>query len=103
MIRGIPEGFPYPEPLDAFVSLCREAFGESLRGVFLHGSAVLGCFHPTGSDIDLLVVTEEEPPQDGKRIFMDGAMLLSGETPCKGIETSVVLRRDCVRPVHPIP
>ena len=103
MILTCPDGFPYPGLLEAFVSLSARAFGENLRGVYLHGSSVMGCFHPTGSDVDLLVVTEREPADGEKRIFMDGAMLLSGETPCRGIETSVVLSRDCAAPAHPIP
>ena len=102
MLANLPTDFPYPDLLDSFVTLCAESFGENLRGVYLHGSAALGCFHPTGSDVDLLVVTAEEPGDGEKRIFMDGAMALSGEIPCKGIETSVVLLRDCISPVHPI-
>lgn len=98
-----PEEFPYPELLMAYVSLCRRAFGENLRGVYLHGSAVMGCFHPTGSDADLLAVTEREPADGEKRIFLCGLLPLSFETPCRGIETSVVLMKDCIRPRHPIP
>lgn len=94
--------FPYPELLDGFVRLCREAFGENLAGVYLHGSAALGSFHPTGSDVDLLVAVEREPEDGAKRIFMDGVLRLSASLPCKGIETSVVLCRDCVRQEHPI-
>ncbi|MBE6724731.1 MAG: DUF4111 domain-containing protein [Ruminococcaceae bacterium] len=103
MIPTFHEGFPYPELLESFVSLCVRAFGDDLRGVYLHGSSVMGCFHPTGSDVDLLVVTENEPACERKRIFMDGVSLLSEKTPCKGIEMSVVLRRDCAAPIHPIP
>ena len=98
-----PVGFPYPELLEAYVSLCRRAFGENLCGVYLHGSAVMGCFHPTGSDVDLLAVTEREPSDGEKRVFLDSLLPLSGGTPCQGIETSVVLLKDCLRPRHPIP
>ena len=41
---------------DAVVDELRRALGDDLIGVYLHGSAVLGCFGP-GSDIDLVVVS----------------------------------------------
>ena len=69
-------GFPYNSQLTEFVSLCRSAFGENLTGVYLHGSSVLGCFHPTGSDVDLLVVTEGEPAAEAKTSFMDALLPL---------------------------
>ena len=79
------------EPLlRAFVSRSRDILGDNLLGIYLHGSAVMGCFHPTGSDVDLLAVTEREPSDGEKRIFLCGLLPLSGETPCQGIETSVV-------------
>ena len=98
-----PERFPYPELTEGYVSLCLRAFGENLCGVYLHGSAAFGCFHPTGSDVDLLAVTEREPSDREKRVFLDGLLPLSRETPCAGIETSVVLREDCADPRHPVP
>ncbi len=96
-------GFPYNSQLTEFVFLCRSAFGENLTGVYLHGSSVLGCFHPTGSDMDLLVVTEDEPAADAKISFMDGLLPLSEQLPCKGIETSVIPRYACDPVVHPMP
>ena len=44
------------ELLDAFVKGSREILGDELCGVYLHGSAVMGCFSPAKSDIDLIVV-----------------------------------------------
>ena len=63
----------------------------------------MGCFHPAGSDVDLLAVTERDPSDGEKRVFLSSLLLLSRETPCAGIETSVVLRRDCLLPRHPVP
>jgi predicted nucleotidyltransferase len=37
----------------------REALGDNLLGVYLHGSLAAGCFNPDRSDIDVLVVTHE--------------------------------------------
>ena len=36
------------------------AVGEDLVGVYLHGSAAMGAFVPSRSDVDILAVTE--PP-----------------------------------------
>ena len=94
---------PYAGLLADFVGLCRTSFGEDLVGVYLHGSSVLGCFHPKGSDIDILVVAEREPSAEEKRRFLEGVIPLSAGTPCHGIETSVVPRAACDPPVHPMP
>ena len=39
-----------------FVSQSRLILGENLVGVYLHGSAVMGCFNPAKSDLDFIVV-----------------------------------------------
>ena len=41
--------------LTQFVAAARETIGENLLGVYLHGSAAMGCFNPKSSDLDLLV------------------------------------------------
>ena len=41
-----------------FVARFQNILKENLVGVYLHGSAVMGCFNPAKSDIDLIVVTE---------------------------------------------
>ena len=41
--------------LTHFVEAARETIGENLLGVYLHGSAAMGCFNPKSSDLDLLV------------------------------------------------
>ena len=38
-----------------FVSQSRLILGENLVGVYLHGSAVMGCFNPAKSDLDFIV------------------------------------------------
>jgi glyoxylase-like metal-dependent hydrolase (beta-lactamase superfamily II) len=44
--------------LDELKHGLKEALGEDLVGVYVHGSFALGCFNPALSDLDLLVVTE---------------------------------------------
>ncbi len=37
-------------------------FIPNLTGIYLHGSLAMGCFNPTQSDLDLLVVSQEKMP-----------------------------------------
>lgn len=47
--------------LDRVTRSVTDILGESLVGLYLHGSAALGSFTPGKSDIDLLAVVEETP------------------------------------------
>ncbi len=42
--------------LNEFVLRAREILSENLTGIYLHGSAVMGCFNPQKSDIDLIIL-----------------------------------------------
>lgn len=86
-----------------FVARSQDILKENLVGVYLHGSAVMGCFNPAKSDIDLIVVTEEKMSDDDKRKYMDMVMELNTIGPAKGIEMSVVLKKDCNPFVYPTP
>jgi len=44
--------------VDRCVAGIQELLAEELVGIYLHGSLAMGCFNPTSSDIDLLVVTQ---------------------------------------------
>lgn len=56
--------------LDAVVTRLREALGDALVGIYLHGSLALGCFNPRCSDLDLLVVTRR-PLADRERAALE--------------------------------
>lgn len=93
----------YRHLLDTFAAQCVEILGDSLTGVYLHGSAAMGCFHWESSDLDLLVVIGETDSDRWKRPFLDMAAELNGRAPAKGLELSVV-REDVCRPfVYPTP
>lgn len=77
--------------------------GDNLRGVYAHGSLAFDCFTWAKSDIDFLVVVDEEPADDQKQCMLDLLLQLAEFAPAKGFEMSVVLARDCAAPVHPIP
>ena len=57
-----------------FAERSAEILGENLVGVYLHGSAAMGCYNAAKSDLDLIVVTGESPDDDCKRAYMDMVM-----------------------------
>ena len=81
----------------------REVFGNNLVGAYLHGSAVMGCYHPEKSDIDFIVVLMETPDDACKREYMDRIMALDFLVPGKGVEMSVVRRQVCRPFIYPTP
>lgn len=88
---------------ERFVELSRSVLGEELVGVYLHGSAAMGCFNGEKSDIDLLTVVEHPVPDGVKRRYMDLLVELNDHAPKKGIEFSVVRREVCKPFVYPTP
>lgn len=77
--------------------------GEVLVGVYLHGSAVMGCFHEKKSDIDLIVVVNTAIPDEVKRQYMDMVVECNTHAPKKGIELSIVKEDVCKPFVYPTP
>jgi len=93
----------YLRLLDAFTAESKHILGAHLTGVYLHGSAAMGCFNPRKSDLDLLVVIKDKIPNSIKRLYMDMAVRLNALAPEKGIEFSII-REDVCRPfVYPTP
>ena len=93
----------YTALLESFVESCREILAVQLVGVYLHGSAAMGCFDGRVSDLDLLIVVGGDVSDEAKRRLMDMTVALNEQAPAKGIEMSVV-RRDVCRPfVYPTP
>lgn len=89
--------------LKSFVSDTQAAFGNNLTGIYLHGSLAMGCFHENKSDIDLLVVVEQPLSTDIKRGYVKKILSLNRHAPKKGIEMSVVLKKDMNPFCHPAP
>lgn len=89
--------------LDSFVEQSRRILEDRLTGIYLHGSAAMGCFNSRKSDIDLLIVIKDGLPVQIKRQYMDMAVRMNAQAPAKGIEFSIV-REDVCRPfVYPTP
>lgn len=93
----------YSALLDKFTFGTREILKDNLVGIYLHGSAVMECFHPQKSDIDLLVVIKNDMSHENKRAFMDMVVELNQQAPEKGIELSVIKEEECNPFVYPTP
>ena len=89
--------------LRRFVARSKTILRENLVGIYLHGSAVMGCFNPSKSDIDLLVVVNDPIPDAVKKAYMDMVVELNAYAPAKGIEMSIVTRDVCSPFVYPKP
>lgn len=72
--RVIPEIRPQA---DAVVAALKSVLGADLVGVYLHGSAVLGCFGPH-SDIDVVVVSRRATEDETKRRLIEPLLAISG-------------------------
>ena len=89
--------------INEYVGRSTEILRDTLVGVYLHGSSVMGCFNPQKSDIDLIIVVNGEISDDTKREFMDMTVELNARAPRKGIEMSIVKRDVCAPFVYPTP
>ena len=89
-----------PDQIDAVLQLVRAVFGESLMGVYEHGSAVLGELRPT-SDVDVLAVCRRSSTVAERRTLVEGLLDISGRrarrVPGRPLELTIVVQTD-VRP-----
>ena len=93
----------FEQIIHEFAASSKGILNDNLLGVYLHGSAAMGCFNPAKSDIDLIVVIKD--PMDGaaKRAFMEMTVRLNALGPKKGIEMSVVRQAACRPFIYPTP
>ncbi|WDV52537.1 aminoglycoside adenylyltransferase family protein [Streptomyces coeruleorubidus] len=81
---------------DHLVQLLRTTLGDSVLGIYLHGSATLGGLRPH-SDIDVLAVVREPTTHAQRRALVGELLKVSGVDGRRYIELIVVVRDD-VRP-----
>ena len=91
------------ELINAFTEESKNILQENLVGIYLHGSAAMGCFNPDRSDLDFIIVIEKPMSDDTKRAYMETVVKYNAQGPAKGIEMSVVLRDVCKPFVYPTP
>jgi streptomycin 3"-adenylyltransferase len=98
---------PHPEPARFTDQLALELdaiAGAELVGVYLHGSAALADWQPTGSDVDVLVVvTETLGDGKGHEIAASLARAEPPRCPGVGLECSVVEATAAGSPAAPWP
>lgn len=76
---------------------------DNLVGVYLHGSAVMGCFNPEKSDLDFIIVVKEPLTDAVKRSYLEMVAECNAMGPAKGIEMSIVLQGVCNPFIYPTP
>lgn len=86
-----------------FVEQSQTILEDNLVGIYLHGSAAMGCFNQKRSDIDLIVVVNTDIPNEIKLQYMDMALELNKYGPKKGLEFSIVKKEVCNPFVYPTP
>lgn len=86
-----------------FTEMSKDIFGGNLTGVYLHGSFSLGCFNPKKSDLDILLVVEDDISDEQKIAFMRNVVKMNEDAPAKGIELSILKREFCNPFVYPTP
>lgn len=91
------------ELLSRFTKMSKDVFRDNLVGVYLHGSAVMGCFNPEKSDLDLSLVVNNTIPSTVKLEFMEKAVRFNEEAPQKGFEWSIVKKAVCRPFLYPTP
>lgn len=89
--------------LEKIVNHSKYILGNNLVGIYLHGSTVMGCFNEEKSDIDLLIVINNNLSDEVKLRYMDMVVELNNDAPSKGIELSVVKKVVCKPFIYPTP
>ncbi|WP_208641683.1 nucleotidyltransferase domain-containing protein, partial [Streptomyces africanus] len=87
---------PEQPATDHVVQLLRTTLGDSLLGIYLHGSATLGGLRPH-SDIDVLAVVRESVTHTQRRALVEELLKVSGVDGRRHVELIVVVQDD-VRP-----
>lgn len=93
----------YSDLINEFIHENQTILGENLVGVYLHGSAVMGCFNSQKSDLDFIIVIRDKLSDAVKHAYMDMVVELNKRAPQKGIELSIVREAICSPFVYPTP
>lgn len=91
----------YHEILSSISENYSDILQKNLTGIYVHGSIAFGCFNWDKSDIDFIVVVNEELSHETKRKLMDFTVKLNEQAPPKGLEMSIVLKKYCGKFQYP--
>lgn len=90
--------------LDNVTCLLKEELSDSVIGIYLHGSMAMGCYNPTQSDIDILVISRKKQPIDiYKKIARKLSNIEDEMNLIKGFELSIVLKEFADSFIYPTP
>ena len=89
--------------LDQIKTIFTETLGKKLTGIYLHGSIAFNCFSWENSDIDFLVVVNDELTHPEKTLIIKSLLELNRRAPQKGIEMSIVSEKACRCFTYPTP
>ena len=89
--------------LGELVQVFRDACGENLIGIYLHGSLAMESFNPISSDVDLLVVVRDALPSDEKQAIGERLLRLSEQAPPNGLELSILTLQSLTDFQYPTP
>jgi len=87
--------------IERLTVLLRAHIGDDLVGIYLHGSLAMGCWNPSQSNVDLLVVAERSMPISTK--WRVAQVLLRLSRAPSPIEVSFLMAPDLERWSHPTP
>ncbi len=80
-----------------------DILGDSLVGIYVHGSISFGCFSYETSDIDFIAVVRERPSLNQKVKLISFLLDITPIAPPKGIEMSLVLLEESRHFKYPTP
>lgn len=89
--------------LDKITESFKQLLGDSLVGIYLHGSIAMNCFNPGLSDIDFIVVTSGKLNLEERKSIANLMVKLNEKAPPKGLEMSVVTLQASYNFEHPTP
>lgn len=84
--------------LSRLCACAEDCLFDRLVGIYLHGSAAMGCFCWQTSDVDCLIVVDPPLTEAEKLRFVRECLDLLPFCPRKGLELSVVTRAACETP-----
>ena len=104
-----PEGLQFPvkhtmsaeKLLSILASRYSGILGDNFVGMYVHGSYAMGCFNAAKSDLDYIILCDDEPDADIKKQIMDVTIAYERFAPAKGLEMHLMRRCDCAEYIHP--
>jgi hypothetical protein len=79
----------------------QERLGNSLIGIYLHGSLAMSCFNPEASDVDLLALVRHKIPPSIKKAIIEFLLSVSGAP--HPLEISFLRQKDVIPWQFPTP